>query len=277
MGIRGEDDRFVRLRQLFQDHLGRVGRCTVSARDGARVDLEYRGGLEQLFHRVVLRFYIPCIGHVDEVVPFDEFGDEVEVRDDVAAGLPVEVSHQPVIVLHKGHGVSGVPLLDPAALGLSVTVDRDVVAVFEDAVDPADDVLVKREVAGVAAVVLLDAEEDLHLPLIVLFQGRDGLPVTHGGVRFHRPHRVELEPGMAGKADLPAPEGKGGFRHLLRAVCAVAVFGVGVEVVETHTIFSCLTLWSMMCRDASSFRTSDTVMPMWTMRTITWYMRSAIS
>ena len=37
-----------------------------------------------------------------------------------------------------------------------------------------------------------------------------------------------------------------------------------------YTIFSCLTLWSMMCLEASSRWTSSTVMPIWVMSTMTW-------
>ena len=37
-----------------------------------------------------------------------------------------------------------------------------------------------------------------------------------------------------------------------------------------EAIFSCLTLWSMTCRPASSSRTSPGEMPAWTISTITW-------
>ena len=38
----------------------------------------------------------------------------------------------------------------------------------------------------------------------------------------------------------------------------------------SEAIFSCLTLWSMTCRPASSSRTSPREMPAWTISTITW-------
>ena len=37
-----------------------------------------------------------------------------------------------------------------------------------------------------------------------------------------------------------------------------------------YAIFSCLTLWSITWRDASSFLTSSTEMPIWAISTSTW-------
>ncbi len=113
MGIRREDDGAPCLSAKLQNGLRRVGRCTVSPRDGTGVEFEYSGGLEKTFERVVLRFSIPRVRHVDEVVPLDELRDEVDVRDDVAAGLRIEVPHQCVIIFHKGHGVPAIHCSTP--------------------------------------------------------------------------------------------------------------------------------------------------------------------
>ena len=44
----------------------------------------------------------------------------------------------------------------------------------------------------------------------------------------------------------------------------------GTIIGGIYVIFSCLVLWSMMCRPASSVRMSSTVMPAWAIRTRVW-------
>ena len=82
---------------------------------------------------------------------------------------------------------------------------------------------------------------------------------------------------MAGKPDGAATCSEGSFRHLCRRSCPVAKNRVRMQALRSHVIFSCLTLWSITWRDASSLRTSSTEIPISTISTITWYIRSAIS
>ena len=71
---------------------------------------------------------------------------------------------------------------------------------------------------------------------------------------FHR-KRSPFPKGEGRGAPAPVPIKKGtGFG----ALC------------DYFVIFSCLTLWSMMWREASSLWTSSTVMPIWTIRTMAW-------
>ena len=90
-------------------------------------------------------------------------------------------------------------------------------------------------------------------------------------------HKVKQEK-MTGKAQRIHPKLDGCFHHLLCGAFSVAEGGMSVQILKPHlVIFSCLTLWSMMWRLASSVMTSSTEIPSSTMSTITWYMRSAIS
>lgn len=87
--------------------------------------------------------------------------------------------------------------------------------------------------------------------------------------------------GMAGDAVIPHTGiiGRGG--HLRQGVLPVAKVSMGMDGADggrqAHCIRSCFTLWSTTWRFSSSRVMSSTVMPIWTISTMTWYVRSAIS
>ena len=79
---------------------------------------------------------------------------------------------------------------------------------------------------------------------------------------------------VTGGAEVPDPGVKGRRGHGFQGIPAIAEIGVGVDGAllrrNAHCIRSCLTLWSMTWRFSSSAVTSSTVMPIWTISTITW-------
>ena len=115
----------------------------------------------------------------------------------------------------------------------------------------------------------------------------DGIEDVHV-VEMHQ--LAHIHKGVGQLAILLTPEADGLhapphglLHHLLRRIFAVAERGVGVQVdlpksrplpfpcVHAHeVIFSCLILWSMTWREASSFSMSEREMPASVISTMTW-------
>ena len=134
----------------------------------------------------------------------------------------------------------------------------------------ADDIVV---VAGgqIGEIILLDAATDGQ-PLPVLFaQRRDLAPVGGGPRRGHAVRFVAGRVAVAGEAQPRHAHGDGGLNDGLGAVFAVAERRMDVKVLADHeVIFSCFTLRSMTCREASSCMTSSSEIPAWIISTSTW-------
>ena len=142
-------------------------------------------------------------------------------------------------------------------------------------VDGADPVVrpVRHWLGGAA--VLLDTQQHLHPAPVRLPQPLQPGAVVRQVLRQHAA-RVVRHRGVAvaGGTKVTDPGGKGCRGHGLQRIPTVAEIGVGVDGAllrrKAHCIRSCLTLWSMTWRFSSSAVTSSTVMPIWTISTITW-------
>ena len=119
---------------------------------------------------------------------------------------------------------------------------------------------------------LVSVTADCDRDALVVEVEPDG-PACHlGGVRcFEFPVWQRATRQSFSAAGLMAPRAgrTRGAHHLLGACLPVAEGRVDVEIAG-HVIFSCLTLWSMTWREASSARTSSSVMPASVISTMTW-------
>ena len=128
---------------------------------------------------------------------------------------------------------------------------------------------------------MLQSQIEGDYPGILIPQGKDLRPIPLNIGFYHGPAiRVQSwrQRAVLGKTQSGTPGPDGPQDHLFRCIFPISIPSMGVKILQNHlVIFSCFTLWSMTWREASSFITSSTEIPISTISTITWYMRSAIS
>ena len=124
--------------------------------------------------------------------------------------------------------------------------------------------------------ILLHATENFNFILILFRKGAHLRLIFRHILRTHAPDllilRTEIIEPVPRKAKARKALRNRRLHHLLRRFLPVAVGGVGmkIHVRKSHfVIFSCFTLWSMMCLFANSLRISSREMPCSVISTIT--------
>ncbi len=142
--------------------------------------------------------------------------------------------------------------------------------------DGADDVIIGVAVGG-AVIIPLDAQADVDLTGIFLAGSQDSGAVFRHVILGHAGVQIVWRVLVAGKTDCAETQQNSRLDQFVRRVFAVAKACMCVEVCVSlrvqnlhSVIFSCLTLWSMTWRDASSAMTWSVLMPISTIMTSTW-------
>ena len=173
-----------------------------------------------------------------------------------------------IVIFHTGIEIAVIHRLDRMDKGLTAIVDRIQFSVFLNPVDCSDHIIIQRTVNhGID--ILFNSEADGDSVRILFLKATDLRTIVQ--CPLHRHAALMLgQMRMPGEADLRAAQADCLQNQFLRGVRTVAVRGMRMVVGKSHAIFSCLTLWSITWREASSARISSGRMPISTIMTMTW-------
>ena len=204
--------------------------------------------------------------HVEEPLPLVQLGDQVEVPDQLAARPFNHLRDHAVILLgHAQH----VPAQQESGTvhGLALPVNVQVFPLHVQVMHRADHVIIAVR-RLVRAEILLDAAVHIHPPGVLALQALTVPPVIGDPLPGHAAIHIAGRITVIRKTNRSHAASVSRRGHLVDGVLPVGIIRVDVKITGDHVIFSCLTLWSITCRDASSRCTSSSEMPISVIRTI---------
>ena len=185
----------------------------------------------------------------------------------IAAGALIQRAHQLIVGLGTGVKVTAEGRIYGTDQVFPSVVHGEQGTVFFHIVNGADHI-VEETAVDLGEDILLNAETHRNAVGVGFLQAGD-FPAVGQGISFGHAAGIFPEMRMPGETDLRAPQPDCLENQFLRGVRAVAVCGMRMVIGKHHAIFSCLTLWSITWREASSARISSGRMPISTIITMT--------
>ena len=229
MAVRADDDPAAALLPLPQNKLGGIRSGAVSARHGARVDLQERNVGDQGVHRLYHVFPIFVGALIKEADILGMLGDQIKVTDDV--NLPSLGQGGKGLVVGFGvfHAVAAKVGIDHALNGGGVAVKAHVFSVDLQIVNRADDIIVGSKIK-LGIEIQLDAAENIELSPILFLHGAHVGDITLHLVLVNTVLGSVKHGRVSRKAHRIKAARHGMQDHLLHAVLAVAPGAVSMQI-----------------------------------------------